>query len=330
MLWRGSAISGTAARVSIRSEQAGGYARGVELLQATGDPHVFAEAVSLIEEAAGSGEAEALATLAAIEATGAGRPQDWAKALDHLALAAERGSEDARAQLRLLTGSADGEDWPALRSSIDPAKLLQVPEREILAEQPRLRAIRGFASRAECEWIIAKARPKLGPAMIWDAESGTGKLDPNRNNSALELRLTDMDVVTAMVRARISTATRLPEPVFETSQVLHYSVGQEFRPHFDFLDSRKPGTAADIARRGQRIATFLIWLNDGFEGGETQFPDAGISFTGRTGDALFWANVLPNGQPDPLTLHAGRAPSRGEKWIFSQWIRDRSPGAPAN
>jgi hypothetical protein len=110
---------------------------------------------------------------------------------------------------------------------------------------------------------------------------------------------------------------------------MQYAVGQEFRPHHDFLDPNQPGTAADLARRGQRVATFLIFLNDDFEGGETAFPKAGISHRGRTGDALFFANITPDGAPDPLTLHAGKPPTSGEKWIFSQWIRDRSPAMPS-
>ena len=109
-------------------------------------------------------------------------------------------------------------------------------------------------------------------------------------------------------------------------QVMHYSVGQEFRPHHDFLDPQQPGPAADIARRGQRIGTFLLYLNGDFEGGETEFPRAGISNRGDTGDALFFTNVTRDGRPDPLTLHAGLPPTRGEKWILSQWIRDRTPG----
>ena len=147
--------------------------------------------------------------------------------------------------------------------------------------------------------------------------------------SAVELRLPDMDVVTEVLRARISVAARLPEPVFEVPQVMHYSVGQEFKPHHDFLDPKHIGHSADLARRGQRVGTFLIYLNDDFEGGETEFPRAGISYRGRIGDALFLANVTPDGRPDPLTLHAGRPPTRGEKWVFSQWIRGRPPATPA-
>jgi prolyl 4-hydroxylase len=38
---------------------------------------------------------------------------------------------------------------------------------------------------------------------------------------------------------------------------------------------------------------------------------------------MYFINALPDGQPDLRTVHAGRAPTRGEKWIFSQFIRDR-------
>lgn len=258
--------------------------------------------------------------LATLEAVGAGRRQDWDRAFACLALAAERGSEHARAQLRLLAGP----DGP-----IDLHRLLRVPERTALSQRPRLRVFQGFASAPECQWVVARLRPKLAPAMVWDEHSGAGKVDPVRSSSAVELRLTETDVAIELLRARISVATGLPEPIFEIPQVMHYAVGQEFRPHHDFLDPDEKGHAADLARRGQRIGTFLIYLNDDFEGGETVFPRAGLSYRGRAGDALFFANVTPDGRPDPLTVHAGLPPTSGEKWIFSQWIRDRVPAAAA-
>lgn len=285
----------------------------------------FEEATALLEQAAQSGHAEALCMIAALEAIGAGRARDWDRAFDGLQLAAERGSEHARDQLRLL-GEVAG-DWREARARIDMKRLIQVPAPFALSERPRIRVFQGFASTAECQWVIDRFRPKLGPATIWDTVSGRGEVDPRRSNSAVEVPVTEMDVVTEVVRARISAATRLPEFIFEVPQVMQYRVGQEFKPHHDFLDPQFPGLAADLARRGQRMGTFLIFLNDDFEGGETEFPEAGISWRGRAGDALFFANVTPDGRPDPLTLHAGRPPTKGEKWIFSQWIRDRPPVA---
>jgi hypothetical protein len=306
------------------------FALGSELLAAADSPDSFARGAALVEEAARKGNAEASAMLATLEAIGAGRRQDWDRALNQLEIAAERGSSGARAQLRLLAGPDSGvsRDWSSLRSGLDPARFLEAPARTALSESPRIGIFEGFATPGECRWVIERMGPRLGPAMIWDSATGMGRIDPSRSNSAVELRLPEMDVVLALLRARISAATHLPEAIFEVPQVMHYAPGQEFRPHHDFLDTQQPGPAADVARRGQRIGTFLIFLNEDFEGGETEFPKAGLSWRGRTGDALFFANVTPDGKPDPLTLHAGRPPTRGEKWIFSQWIRDRLPGPP--
>ena len=304
----------------------GSFEQAIALLREADSAVAFQHGVALVEQAAEAGEPEAAAMSATLWAIGAGRARDWSKALDWLLRAAESGSEQAAGQLKLLSASGKDRDWRAMRARIDPGAQLRTPDQIVLSERPRLRVFPTFASAAECRWIIDRARPKLGPAMVWDEASGGAKVDPVRNNSALELRLAEMDVVTAIVRARIAAATKLPEAIFEIPQVMHYRVGQEFMVHHDFLDPDFAGHQADLARRGQRMGTFLIFLNDDFEGGETAFPEAGLAHRGRTGDALFFANVTPDGRPDPLTLHAGRPPTSGEKWVFSQWIRDRVPG----
>jgi hypothetical protein len=76
-----------------------------------------------------------------------------------------------------------------------------------------------------------------------------------------------------------------------------------------------------VAVHGQRAMTVLIYLNDDYEGGETAFPVLGRGFKGRKGDALVFWNLMPDGAPDYRTAHIGRAPTRGEKWLFSQWVR---------
>lgn len=289
---------------------------GLRLLAGEGSA---AEGGALIETASAAGSADAALTLASIEAMGAGRPQSWDRAFAALRLAAERGSASARAQRALL--ERDGR--------LDAAALIAAPTRETLSERPRIRSLTGFATAAECAWLTGLARDRLSPARVWDPATGQGRSDPNRTNRALELTLAEMDLVVTVIRARISAATNIPVPVFEPPQIMHYGAGEEFRPHHDFLDPAQPGHAGELARFGQRIATFLIYLNDDYEGGETVFPRTGLRHRGRTGDALLFANVdAATRAPDPLTLHAGTPPTRGEKWIFSQWIRDRSPAGP--
>jgi prolyl 4-hydroxylase len=292
------------------------------LLADPASPDAFRRGAALLETAAGAGHAGALLGVATMAALGAGRRRDWPGAFDRLARAAQAGSEGARGQIELLSRGAG-----ATGSAIDLPRLLAAPRPEALSEEPRLRVFRGLATAAECAWIVDRLGDALGPAMVWDEATGMGKPDPVRSNSALELLLPRMDVVLAVVRARIAAATGLPETIFEVPQLMRYRPGEEFKPHHDGLDPGQPGTAADLRRRGQRIGTFLLYLNDQYEGGETDFPAAALSFRGGTGDALFFANVTRDGTLDPLSLHAGRPPTSGEKWILSQWIRDRPPSS---
>jgi hypothetical protein len=304
-------------------------ALGGRLLTGGGDP---AEGNALVEAASAAGSADAASLLATLEAMGAARPQSWERALDCLELAACRGSQGAQGQLVMLAGEAapiaDETDWRRLRERVDIGALTAAPPRRPVSEQPRIRIIERFASAAECDWVASIARGRLNPAWVWDPVTGKNRPDPSRTNRGLDLGPLQMDVVVQVLRARISAAANLPLPVFEPAQIMHYSVGQEFLPHHDYLNPAQPGDRTQIERLGQRIATFLLYLNDDYEGGETEFLKTGFRYRGGKGDALLFANVDSAGAPDLLTTHAGRAPTRGEKWILSQWIRDRSPGPP--
>lgn len=292
--------------------------------------------ILLMEQAAADGCVAAIELRALFEAMGIARPLNWEAAFDLLQLAAEQGSLSARRQLLLLADrttswetveSAADADWARIRRSVSIERTLAHGERLSLSEEPRIRVIEGFATPAECRWLIERARPHLARATVIK-KTGDQGVAQGRSNSATVFRIIDMDVVVEAMRARISIATRVPLPLFEPTQVFRYAIGQEFRPHHDFLD---PANEAyrDKLFAGQRIATFLIYLNDDFSGGQTDFPAVGIRYRGGTGDAIFWANVDRQNRPDPLTIHAGLPPTAGDKWILSQWIRDRAGGRRA-
>jgi hypothetical protein len=82
----------------------------------------------------------------------------------------------------------------------------------------------------------------------------------------------------------------------------------------DFL---QPGMHEEIEARGQRVATFLTYLSDDYDGGETEFSEVGYKFKARKGDALMFLNVSADGATDPMSMHAGLPPIRGEKWLLS-------------
>ena len=293
------------------------------------------QAAALLQTASSQGHANASERCALLDALGSARPPDWDRALDSLMLAARQGSRTAQEQLLLLADNqsdpvvpndAGADFWASLRTSISIEERTQPGEKLSLSDTPRIRTIKHFATPAECRWVRSLARPQLAPAPVFDQGTGEQTHDASRDNSFFALRLGEMNVFTEVIRNRISAATRLPVPLFEPAQVLHYSVGQRFKPHYDFLDPANPAYNDTLTTFGQRIATFLIYLNAGYDGGETSFPKIGLNYRADEGDALFFANVTQDGAPDPKTLHAGLPPTSGEKWVFSQWIRDRFPG----
>ena len=198
---------------------------------------------------------------ALFEAMGAARPQNWEKALDRLQQAAEAGSARAQGQLRALAQKgSDDRDWTGMRAQLSAEKLLAVPPRRMLSDSPRIVSFDGFASEAECKWVIARARDRMKPAKVFSTATGDQTYDKVRDNSAIEFQLPEMDLVLEMIRGRISAATRLPVPIFEPTQILRYEVGQQFRPHHDFLDPDVAEFANYIRKFGQRIATSLVYL----------------------------------------------------------------------
>jgi prolyl 4-hydroxylase len=90
------------------------------------------------------------------------------------------------------------------------------------------------------------------------------------------------------------------------------------------VNPKIPNYDNEIGRRGERIITFLVYLNDGYEGGATDFPRLSVRHKGRRREGLFFTNALADGTPDTRMVHAGLPPATGEKWVLSQFVRNRS------
>lgn len=270
--------------------------------------------VELVSAAAARGHPQALHLQAVMAAAGFGQEQDWSAAMRFLAQAVEAGHMSAQGQIALL-GSPE---------TFNIAPWLQPPASRMVFTEPRVGIIESFLAPEICDWIVAASKQKrLCRAEIIDPATGGWRPDPGRTNTGLYLNLQEADLVTRLIKARIGAALGLPVSHQEDANVLHYAVGQVFHQHCDFLDPAQAGYAQELATFGQRAATFLIYLNDDFDGGETAFPLLDWSFRGRKGDALFFWNISTTGEVERKLLHAGRPPTRGEKWLFSQWAREQ-------
>jgi hypothetical protein len=304
---------------------------GKQLLIGRDAPCAPFQALELLASASANGSLEATEVMATLAAAGAWTQQSWPTALDLLAEAAEGGWDRARAQLAILSGDRDlagaaaagrGPEgvWRGLRESVDIDAWLEPPQRQPLCETPRIRAAPGFTTPQVCDWLVDAARGNLRPSMMFDGQ--TSNFLATRTCSDFAFDIMAGGVVMVLVRDRISAVTRLPVAAMEPPQIFHYAQGQEIKPHFDYLYN-KGGYGQGGDYHGDRIATFLLYLNDDFEGGELEFPRVGLRHRGRKGDGVYFAHVDESGAREPLSLHAARPVVNGEKFILSQWIHDR-------
>ena len=301
------------------------YLVGLRLLVGLGAPMMPAQGIGLITESAAN-DGEAAHRLGVLSALGAHVEQSWPTAFDWLGRAAELGSEIARRQLGLLADrrpptSARSPTWAEQIQTIDLHRWLTLPATHVLSPDPSIGSLDEFIPAEISAWLIERAKGKLQRAWVYNGAAP--RVDQARTNTGAQFNLMEADLVTVLVQARMAAAAHVGLNQLEAMMVLHYAVGEAFVDHFDFVDPRSPNAADDIARHGQRIITFLIYLNEGCEGGETAFPRLGLAHKPRAGEALFFHNTDAQGAPDLRTLHAGRPPRSGEKWVVSQFIRNR-------
>ena len=107
--------------------------------------------------------------------------------------------------------------------------------------------------------------------------------------------------------------SRIDEPIghCEDLQVVRYKSGGYYKPHHDSHPTWK----------NPRIYTFIMALNDEYEGGETSFPKLNIKFKFKKGDCLFFHNFDNYRVFTSSALHCGQHVKSGEKWICNLWVR---------
>jgi len=295
---------------------------GRRLLTGEGLPAAPMEAMRCFMQAAARGGGEAMAQLALFAGWGVLRTRNVGEALDLLQKAAGLGFGPAQRELQFLARSAST-DWRALRRQVDVEAWTSARPLRIVSSSPKIGVIDGFATPAECDWLIERGRRNLQRAKVYRRDAaGHAEVD-NRTNTESDFTVVNADLVLGLVRDRIAACIGTGVQYFEMTKLLNYQPGQFFGLHADFQAPDTPALAHEIAEHGQRVMTFLTYLNDNYEGGETDFPRIGYRYKGQRGDALFFMNVDETGAPDYRTVHVGLPPASGAKWLLSQWVRSR-------
>jgi prolyl 4-hydroxylase len=178
--------------------------------------------------------------------------------------------------------------------------------------------IDNFLLEEECDYLCAKILKSHSRSQVagYGDEASVVLEDRTSSTSAL----TNEDPITREINKRISDELGVPEENGETMQGQLYEIGQEFKNHNDYFGG--DSYYNHCLYSGQRTYTFMIYLNDVEEGGETDFPTLEKTFTPKKGMAVIWRNSEGQTTENPATLHAGKPVIQGKKVIITKWFRE--------
>ena len=173
-------------------------------------------------------------------------------------------------------------------------------------------------SDKQCNEIILLAEPYISNSTVI-GENGNEETDNRRTSQNTFLPRTHK--VVQDIYDKLSKIINIDSDHFERLQVVRYKPGQKYEAHWDACwEDHK--CVEFLKQGGQRYATFLLYLNDDFTGGETEFPHRNIKIKPVKGkSALFFNLEKDNKTKLDDSFHAGLPPTSGIKWLCNVWIR---------
>ena len=151
--------------------------------------------------------------------------------------------------------------------------------------------IKNFLTSSECLELIAMIDDNNQPSSVVEAGEDVSTISLTRTSSTCNLD--PSNEIVKKLHEKISNFLGIEISKGEQLQGQLYEEGQYFKPHQDFFT----GSAYDkhCLYSGNRTDTFMIYLNEGFEGGGTDFPKLNITVLPETGKAVHWKNMI-NGE----------------------------------
>lgn len=252
------------------------------------------------------------------------------------------------------TGSCEDAEPPIVISAGERVELPVTERLDVRGRTIKLRAVHeelqltyvhGLADASEIEALVSMAESRAGwmrsplkkqssgaradgdarrnsssCPMLWPLVYGSRREDfAQRPELLAELEL--VGELSARVAALFSASGVPVTPQhIEPLQLVRYQPSEHFGPHHDYHASAESSVQGE-----QRSFTLLLFgstLGEG-DGGETHFPRLDVYVSPRAGDALIWANVDAEGEPNERSLHEGRPPKGGEKLAINVWVADR-------
>ena len=188
---------------------------------------------------------------------------------------------------------------------------------ELLSEQPFIGYCEAFLTGFECEYLIAASESAMRDSLVLDAKTGLQSPSECRVSESKFWRPETMDIVLFSIFQRAADAAGSPLSLAEPLSVVRYRPGGKFLAHLDAFPNPKTLEMDGTVRQ----STTILYLNEGYTGGETAFLKPKLKVRGGVGDLLHFRNLAADGTIDEQALHAGMPVLDGEKWVAVLWMQ---------
>lgn len=165
-----------------------------------------------------------------------------------------------------------------------------------------------FLNSTDCQRLISLPL-KFNRSQGWDNSTDTPHLHDSRTSETAFA-----GDLTPKLRQKIANYFNVPVETIEPLQFQRYGPNQQYRAHHDYFSTGKN-------LENNRIWTFIIYLNEDFTGGATEFPLLNIGVRPRAGSGVFFKYDYDDTEINNKTLHAGTPVMTGSKTIVTAWFR---------
>jgi len=180
--------------------------------------------------------------------------------------------------------------------------------------------IKDFLTKEECDQIINISLNEIKSCI---GNNDFMKMHP------IEIKDENQEIW-KKIRNLISESTNIPLENQENFLAIRYDKNGSYMEHYDsFVKYLKDSIYTNqfyeqsMASGGQRKFTALVYLNDDFSGGETNFSKLNKKIKPETGKLVYWNNLDENGDTNLNMIHAGMPVLDGQKWVLVVYIREK-------
>jgi hypothetical protein len=294
--------------------------RVAALLFGQRDDTVYQQAaVTCLQRATEARDPVSAALLADRLHEGRGVTRDAAQALDFANELRAMGipvelPEPASDAIAAAAGTAIEPPWDELR--------VDAPRHAIQrhCESPEIATCDTLLSDEECRYLIYSGARFIERSQVVHPETGQPLEFEVRTSQDMTFVPRADEAGIRILQHRMGDMAGFALANCEPLTLLHYGIGDQYRPHRDYFNPSAPSLAMP---GGQRHSTVCVYLNDVQEGGDTIFPDVGVTVRPKRGRAVMFRNLHADGSADSHSLHAGLPVIAGDKWLASCWIRVR-------